>query len=112
MTTRHVEGTLAIVARTLGVQVDEETYALFEHRRAEASQRAGAEISTSAYLRGVLRQHLNVSSNILPFTEGWLEGYKAGYAEIMQAMEHAFHDLQNAKVRTFDDLTARAVAGG
>lgn len=86
------------VVRTLGTQVDDELFALFEHRRREASQRAGGEVSASNLLRAILRRDLNASSNISPFDEGWLEGFRAAYGDVMRATQTAMSDLQREKI--------------
>jgi len=109
----HVDDTLTIVVRTLGVQVDDEMFALFEHRRREASTRAGGDVSASNLLRAILRRDLNASANISPFEEGWLEGFRAGYADVMRVTQTAMSDLQREKIihGELDTERAQAVNG-
>lgn len=99
------------VVRTLGVQVDDEMFALFEHRRREASERAGADVSASNLLRAILRRDLNASSNISPFEEGWLEGFRAAYGDAMRVMQTAMNDLQREKIIHGELETDRVSAG-
>lgn len=108
MTFRHDAGNLANVARTLGVQVDDELWTLFEHRRKEASDRAGADVSASVLLRALLRKELGITSNKLPFDEGWLEGYRAAYGDVMKTINIAVHDLERENVHAADVAAERA----
>lgn len=110
MLSSHVGDILLDVVRTLGVQVDDEMFALFEHRRREASQRAGGEVSASNLLRAILRRDLNASSNVSPFEEGWLEGFRAGYADVMRVTQTAMADLQREKIIHGDLDAERAAA--
>jgi hypothetical protein len=108
VTFRHDAGNLANVARTLGVQVDDELWTLFEHRRKEASDRAGADVSASVLLRALLRKELGITSNKLPFDEGWLEGYRAAYGDVMKTINIAVHDLERENVHAADVAAERA----
>jgi hypothetical protein len=110
MTFRHDAGIFASVARTLGVQVDDELWTLFEHRRREASERAGADVSASVLLRALLRKELGITSNQLPFDEGWLEGYRAAYGDVMKTVNVAVHDLEREKIHATDVAAERANA--
>lgn len=98
MRSSDVSDTLAYVVRTLGTQVDDEMFALFEHRRREASARAGGEVSASNLLRAILRRDLGASTNVSPFDEGWLEGFRAAYGDVMRVTQHAMYDLQREKI--------------
>lgn len=98
MHSSHVGDIVLNVVRTLGVQVDDEMFALFEHRRREASERAGVEVSASNLLRAILRRDLGASSNVSPFEAGWLEGFRAAYGDVMRVTQTAMADLQREKI--------------
>lgn len=83
------------MAKVLSVALDEETWLQFQHGLRQAAAELGVEkVTTSVLIRQLINQWLGGPR--APFTDGWLEGYKAAYGEVMRVVQNSLAGLAEA----------------
>lgn len=86
--------------KTISVQVDDELWLQLQHALANAATQMGvARLAPSVLLRQLVTTWIGEGARP-PFDSGWWEGYRAGYAGVMRAVQTALSALAKGGTAT------------